>query len=70
MTHYAVLWMFGNYYSSHKPGTMRLGMIITVALILLVGVAYLVMIFYDIPVRKYLNDKRIKRLAGQKAPGV
>jgi peptidoglycan/LPS O-acetylase OafA/YrhL len=64
MTHYAVLWMFGNYYTSHKPGTMHLALIITIALILLVGVAYLVMIFYDIPVRKYLNDKRNRKLAG------
>jgi peptidoglycan/LPS O-acetylase OafA/YrhL len=22
MTHYAVLWMFGNYYTTHKPGSM------------------------------------------------
>ncbi|MDR3712836.1 MAG: hypothetical protein P4L51_08475 [Puia sp.] len=21
LTHYAVLWMFGNYYGTHKPGT-------------------------------------------------
>ena len=58
MTHYAVLWMFGNYYIAHKPGTMQLTFIITAGLILLVGAAYLVMIVYDMPVRKYLNDKR------------
>lgn len=58
MTHYAVLWMFGNYYTSHKPGNMHLTFIILSGLILLVGAAYLVMVFYDIPVRKYLSDKR------------
>jgi peptidoglycan/LPS O-acetylase OafA/YrhL len=58
MTHYAVLWMFGNYYTSHKPGTMQLSFIIISGVILLVAAAYLVMIFYDIPVRKFLNDKR------------
>jgi peptidoglycan/LPS O-acetylase OafA/YrhL len=62
MTHYAVLWMFGNYYTSHKPGTSQLAIIIIVGLILLVGAAYLVMVIYDIPVRKYLSDKRRERL--------
>jgi peptidoglycan/LPS O-acetylase OafA/YrhL len=67
MTHYAVLWMFGNYYTSHKPGTMQLTFIIIAGLILLVGAAYLVMVIYDIPVRKYLSNKRNARLAKQKA---
>lgn len=58
MTHYAVLWMFGNYYIGHKPGTIQLTFIITGAVILLVGAAYLIMRLYDIPVRKYLSDKR------------
>lgn len=65
MTHYAAIWMFGNYYLSHKPGTMQLVLIIVGGLILLVGVAYLVMVFYDIPVRKYLSDKRKARLRAQ-----
>ncbi|KAA8483128.1 peptidoglycan/LPS O-acetylase OafA/YrhL [Arcticibacter tournemirensis] len=63
MTHYAVLWMFGNYYTTHKPDTMQLTFIIIAALILLIGAAYLVMVVYDIPVRKYLTDKRNRRLA-------
>jgi peptidoglycan/LPS O-acetylase OafA/YrhL len=58
MTHYAVLWMFGNYYASHKPGTMQLAFIIVASLILLFGAAYLVMVIYDIPVRRYLSSKR------------
>jgi len=70
MTHYAVLWMFGNYYGSHKPGTMQLALIITAALILLVAAAYLIMVVYDIPVRKYLNNKRNERLAKQKSGDV
>lgn len=61
MTHYAVLWMFGNYYLSQKPGTMQLTFIVITATILLIAAAYLVMIAYDIPLRKYLNDKRSKR---------
>lgn len=66
MTHYAALWMFGNYYTTHKPGTTQLTLIIITGVVLLVGLAYLVMVFYDIPVRKYLTDKRNERLARQK----
>lgn len=65
MTHYAVLWMFGNYYGSHKPGTWQLALIIITSLILLVSAAYLVMIIYDIPVRKYLSRKRNEKLAAK-----
>lgn len=70
MTHYAVLWMFGNYYTSHKPGSLQLTFIIIAGVILLAGAAYLVMVFYDIPVRKYLSDKRNERLAKQNTEGV
>ena len=57
MTHYAVLWMFGNYYISHKPGTVQLALITITGIILLTAAAYVVMVIYDIPVRKYLSDK-------------
>ncbi len=70
MTHYAVLWMFGNYYTSHKPGTIQLALTIIAGLVVLVGAAYLVMIIYDIPVRKYLSNKRSERLVKQEAGGI
>lgn len=57
MTHYAVIWMFGTYYGSHKPGSVQLGFIIGLSVVVLVGIAYLVMIFYDTPLRKYLKKK-------------
>lgn len=60
MTHYAVIWMFLNYYTNNKPGTTQLFFIITIGTIILVGVAYLVMRFYDLPVRRYLSAKRKK----------
>jgi peptidoglycan/LPS O-acetylase OafA/YrhL len=63
MTHYAVLWMFGNYYNSHKPNTMHLAFITIAGLIVLVGAAYLVMVIYDIPLRRYLSGKWNKRIA-------
>ena len=34
-----------------------------IAIALLVGAAWLVMIVYDIPVRKYLSDKRYEKAA-------
>lgn len=58
MTHYMVLWMFLNYYTKYKPEVSQLAFIIISGTILLIGFAYLVMTFYDIPVRKYLTDKR------------
>jgi len=60
MTHYAVMWMFGNYLASHKPGTGQLTLIIITGLIVLPAFAYLVMVLYDQPVRNYLNRKRQK----------
>jgi peptidoglycan/LPS O-acetylase OafA/YrhL len=70
MTHYAALWMFGNYYTGHKPGAVQLNFIIIAGIILLVGASYLVMVIYDIPVRKYLSKKRNEKVAIQKSPGV
>ena len=58
MTHYSVMWIFGKYYSQYKPATSQLFFIVTAGIILLAGFAWLVMKFYDIPVRKYLSAKR------------
>jgi peptidoglycan/LPS O-acetylase OafA/YrhL len=60
MTHYAVMWMFANYYTKNKPETGQLTFIIAIGTILLLGIAYLTMVFYDIPIRKYLMNKRNK----------
>jgi peptidoglycan/LPS O-acetylase OafA/YrhL len=58
MVHYAAIWMFGNYFISHKLGTTQLTLIIIIGTILMVALAYLAMVIYDIPVRKYLTEKR------------
>jgi len=60
MTHYLAIWVFYNYYNTYKPETPQLTLIIIVGTLLLLGFAYLVMVFYDEPIRKYLNDKRKK----------
>jgi len=58
MTHYAVIWMFLNYYNTNKPDDAHLAMIIVVGTILLLGIAYVAMVAYDIPVRHYLDKRR------------
>ncbi len=58
MTHYAVLWIFSNYYISHKPSMSQLGLIIPVSVLLLLVFGYLAMVVYDTPVRRYLTGKR------------
>ncbi|MCX2480483.1 acyltransferase [Pedobacter sp. MC2016-15] len=58
MTHYAVIWMFLNYYSTHKVSTGQLTLIIIIGTILLISISWLIMVAYDIPVRKYLSRKR------------
>jgi peptidoglycan/LPS O-acetylase OafA/YrhL len=58
MTHYAVIWMFLNFYTKYKPGTLQLFWIIFTGTIVLLLTAFVVMKFYDIPVRKYLTAKR------------
>ncbi|MBF4491903.1 acyltransferase [Flavobacterium sp. MR2016-29] len=60
MTHYAVMWMFANYYAKYKPDANQLFFIITLGTIILLGFAYLTMIFYDIPIRKYLTERKKK----------
>ncbi|RCH53667.1 acyltransferase [Mucilaginibacter hurinus] len=58
MTHYAVMWIFLNYYTTHKPGTALVSVIVIAGVLLLIGFAWLVTIVYDTPIRTYLNNKR------------
>jgi peptidoglycan/LPS O-acetylase OafA/YrhL len=62
MIHYAAIWIFGNYYTINKPNTLELSVIVITGTILLVGFAYLVMVLYDIPIRRYLTAKRQQNL--------
>ncbi|RFM30525.1 acyltransferase family protein [Deminuibacter soli] len=57
MTHYMVLWAWGNYYGKYKPNTTQLFFIVSASIVVLIGFAYLVMRVYDMPVRKYLTAK-------------
>ncbi len=62
MTHYAGIWMFANYYSSYKPSMRSLFFIIPGGMIVLVLLVWVVMVAYDIPVRKWLTQKRKRML--------
>lgn len=58
MTHYAFIWIFGNYLTSRKPGGNELVIVIIAGVIFLVLFAYAAMVLYDIPIRRYLARKR------------
>ncbi len=58
MTHYAVIWIFLHYYTRYQPDTGKLAWIICCAVPVLIGFAWLAMVLYDNPVRRYLTNKR------------
>jgi peptidoglycan/LPS O-acetylase OafA/YrhL len=58
MTHYMAIWIFMNYYNSHRVSKFQLAAIVTLGVILLTGFAYLAMVGYDMPIRRYLTAKR------------
>ncbi len=55
MTHYAVIWSFGNYCSSHKLDTADLTFVVVSGVLITTGFAWLVLVFYDLPVREFLR---------------
>lgn len=58
MTHYAVIWIFGNYYSAKKPDSAHLALIVVLGVLTMIGFATLVMTFYDTPLRAWLTRRR------------
>lgn len=61
MTHYAFIWIYGNYFLQYKPDTLSLTWITIIGSLILIGFAWLVMKFFDTPVRKYFTRLRIAR---------
>jgi peptidoglycan/LPS O-acetylase OafA/YrhL len=62
MTHYAAIWIFGNYFTQYHPGSKSLTFIVISGVIILTLFAWLVMKYIDIPVRKYLTRRRLQKL--------
>lgn len=55
MTHYAVIYIFGNYYESTHPDVSHLMLVVVGGIVALVAFAYAAMKCYDTPVRAYLT---------------
>ena len=58
MTHYAFIWWFGNYYTSHDVPREYLPWIIGTGTAAMLFFAWLVMVLYETPLRSYLSSKR------------
>jgi len=63
MLHYTFIWIFAGYLKTHKPNTVQLTFIITIGTLLLIGFAYVVMVFIDVPIRRYFTNKLKTRAA-------
>ena len=57
MTHITTVWIFGNYYNQYHPAGIRLYAIVTGLIVFNLVFAYLIMKFYDEPIRKWLTAK-------------
>lgn len=57
MTHIAIVWIFNSYYLRYNPVGIQLYAIITGCVLFSLLFAYLMMRFYDEPVRKWLTAK-------------
>ncbi|HEV2481031.1 MAG TPA: acyltransferase [Puia sp.] len=55
MTHYWLIWLFGDYYNSRRPTGPELFFVVVVVLTVQLVLAYLVMKLYDSPVRRALS---------------
>lgn len=60
MIHYPFLWLFFSYVEVKKPDMSQMEIIIPIATVLLVGMAYFIMVYLDIPLRNYLKDRMKK----------
>ncbi|AWW32259.1 acyltransferase [Echinicola strongylocentroti] len=61
MVHYPFIWLFYSYWESSSPSFQEQIFIMCVGTVLLVGFAYAVMKYLDIPIRKYLKANLKKR---------
>lgn len=57
MTHYPFMWIFANYVAVEKPSMAQLNWVIPISVILLIGLAYLIAKFLDVPIRRYFTSK-------------
>lgn len=60
MVHYPFLWVFLSYLEAKKPALSQLQCIVPIAVLLLIGLAYFVLHFLDLPIRTHFKN-RLKR---------
>ena len=60
MTHYAVVAVFGFYYDRYKPSGAEVSVWVALLCVLIFGLAYAAMRFYDEPLRRYLVRKWVR----------
>ncbi len=66
MIHYWVIWIFADYMITRKPATPEVVAVITAGTLLLIGLAWLILKWYDEPVRNWLRNRSAARLALKK----
>lgn len=57
MVHYPFIWIFLSYVEKYKPTLAEMGWIAAAGTLLLIGLAYVVLVFVDEPVRNYLKNR-------------
>lgn len=57
MTHYSVIWIWGDFAEKHKLATQRMAPEVVCGVVTMVAFASLVMVAYDKPVRAYLRAR-------------
>jgi peptidoglycan/LPS O-acetylase OafA/YrhL len=57
MTHITTVWIFGNYLTKYNPTGLKLYAIVTGLILFNLIFGYLIMKYYDEPVRKWLSAK-------------
>ena len=62
MIHYPYIWLFMSYVEVKKPTMNQLEIIIPIAVVLLLGMAYFIMVYVDIPLRNYLKGRMKKSI--------
>lgn len=65
MTHYPFLWIFAGYVVTEEPSMSTLSWVIPISVLLLIGFAYIISEFLDIPIRQYFTT-RLKASVGSK----
>ncbi|GAO41650.1 putative acyltransferase [Flavihumibacter petaseus NBRC 106054] len=58
MTHYAAIWLFADYLNSRHPGTIEVVIVTTVFTLLLILFSWVVLKWFDQPIRKWLSDRQ------------